>query len=566
MNKQDISIDELVKKITRGELVLPEMQRRYVWTATKVRDLLDSLYRKYPTGSVLVWENLQQSAPARELAVEQEKSPLTSKLLLLDGQQRLTSLTALLTGKPVEVKDSKRSVEILFNLEHPEAFAHAAEETDPEDFADEIDEDEEDLDEQEPEEIQEYLKKLTFVVYSKALEGNPNWVRVTDIFQKSESAILKQLGINSDDPKWERYSDRIQKVKAIRNYPYVMHILGHEYDYDEVTEIFVRVNSAGVKLRSSDLALAQITAKWNNSLKLFETYARECKEFGYDLDIGLLVRTLVVFATNQSRFKTVGDLSLKQLQAGWENAKHGLNFALNFLRHNTQIESIHFLSSPFVLIPVAVFAVSRDEKLSKEDEASLRRWLYLAHSFGHYSKGSSETILDADVNLITKRSGNGTNLIELLERQFGRLRFDNGDLKTKGKRSPLFPMAYLSARQAGGKDWETGIALAHNNRGKSHKIEFHHIFPQKLLKQAGYEKAEINEIANMAFIAGRTNRKISAKNPVEYLEGIVASQGEETLKAQFVPMDRELWKIENYRAFLEARRQLIAEAINKILV
>src|SRR5690606_23549064 len=117
------------------------------------------------------------------------------------------------------------------------------------------------------------------------------------------------------------------------------------------TEIFVRVNSAGVKLRSSDLALAQITAKWNNSLHIFESYAKELRETGYDVDISLLIRAMVVFATEQSRFKTVGTLPVKSLQEGWGSAKQGLEFAINFLRNNTQIESLSFLSSPFVLIP-----------------------------------------------------------------------------------------------------------------------------------------------------------------------------------------------------------------------
>jgi uncharacterized protein with ParB-like and HNH nuclease domain len=96
MAKQDISVGDLVAKISHGELVLPEMQRRYVWSSVKVRDLLDSLYRNYPSGTILVWENGNQTAPSRELAVEQNKSPLQAKLLLLDGQQRLTSLTALI--------------------------------------------------------------------------------------------------------------------------------------------------------------------------------------------------------------------------------------------------------------------------------------------------------------------------------------------------------------------------------------------------------------------------------------------------------------------------------------
>lgn len=567
MNKTDISIDELVKKINRGELVLPEMQRRYVWTATKVRDLLDSLYHRYPTGSVLVWENIQSSAPTRNLDIEQESSPLTAKLLLLDGQQRLTSLAALLTGKPVSVKDSRRPVEILFNLEHPERFARQEQDEFEDDLGESVDEDDDELDSEEEsqEDVQEYLKKLTFVVYSKALEGNKNWVRVTDIFQKSEVAILKQLGINSDDENWERYSERLQRVKAIRNYPYVMHILGHEYEYDEVTEIFVRVNSAGVKLRGSDLALAQITAKWNNSLKIFEQYARESKEYGYDIDIGLLVRTIVAFATEQSRFKTVGDLGLKRLQESWEKTKKGLDYAINFLRNNTQIESLSFLSSPFVLIPIAALAVARDEKLSKDDVSNLRRWLYLSHSFGHYSRGSSETILDADLNVLMKKGGSVSDLIELVERQFGRLQFLDTDLRSKGKRSPLFSMSYLAIKQAGGKDWISGLALSNNNRGKNHKIEFHHVFPQKLLKDAGYEKAEINEIANMAFIGGRTNRRISAKNPSEYLAAVAKDQGDNALKNQFIPMDRELWKVENFRQFLDARRQLLVTQINRFL-
>jgi hypothetical protein len=564
MAQQNISIETLVDKIRRGELVLPEMQRRYVWTATKVRDLLDSLYRNYPSGNILVWETDDSAAPSRNLDVEQEKSPLATKLLLLDGQQRLTSLTALISGKSVSVKNSKRPVEIMFNLDHPDGLANL----DAQEVDDDEDAGDDDLDETDdlPNEIQDYLKRLTFVVYSGALEGDPKWVRVTDIFQKPDREILKPVGINSDNPLWEKYSDRLHRVREIKKYPYVMHILGREYEYNEVTEIFVRVNSSGVKLRSSDLALAQITAKWRGSLTLFEDYAKSCQEYGYDIDIGLLVRTMVVFATHQSRFKTVGGLPLKNLKEGWEVAKKGLNFALNFLKNNTQIESLSFLSSPFVLIPVAILAVERDERLSKSEEADLKRWLYLAHSFGHYSKGSSESILDADIKVLSKEKGEVAEVIEILERQFGRLKFDEGDLKAKGKRSPLFPMSYLSVKQNDGKDWFSGLALSQNNKGKSHKIEFHHIFPRALLQKANYEKSEINEIANMAFIGGRTNRRISAKNPAEYLEDIVKERGEDALSSQLVPLDRNLWKIENYRQFLEARRKLLITEINKFLL
>lgn len=568
MAKQDISIEDLVGKINREEIVLPEMQRRYVWTSTKVRDLLDSLYRKYPSGTILVWET-EGAGISRNLDVYQEKSALSTKLLLLDGQQRLTSLTALLTGNPVKVKNSKRPIDIMFNLDHPEDISEVEDEVDDDEYSeDENERDEtsdEEIDELESDEIQDYLRKMTFVVFSRALEGNKKWVRVTDIFQKSDNQILKNIGINSDNPLWDKYSERLQRVRNIKQYSYVMHILGKDYDYNEVTEIFVRVNSSGVKLRSSDLALAQITAKWHGSLEIFESFAGEAKEYGFDLDVAHIVRAMVIFATEQSRFKTVTSLPLEKLKAAWEETKPGINFALTFLKNNTLIEDLSQLSSSFIILPIAVLSSLRDERITKMEQDQLIKWIYSAHAFGHYSKGSSESILDADISTLMKRSGSVSDLLEILERQFGRMLFNVGDIKGKGKRSPLFAMAYLAVKKNSGKDWITGIVINKGTKGKSHKIEFHHIFPKKLLQEYGYDTSEINEIANMAFIGGRTNRRISAKNPEEYLAEIVDKMGEEALISQFVPLDRSLWKIENYRDFLIARRELLINRINEFL-
>ena len=561
MGKQDSSIQELVNKIDRGELVLPEMQRQYVWTGIKVRDLLDSLYRKYPSGTILIWET-NEEAPSRELGVEQEKSPLKRKLLLLDGQQRLTSLTAIITGKQIRVKDSKKPIEIMFNLQHPEGLTEDQEILDEDD---EVDMDDDDLDGSEQSEVEEYLSKRTFVVSAKILEGNPNWVSVTDIFQKTTNKILTSLNIQSSDDRWDKYSERIDNVRKIKDYPYVVHILGPEYDYNEVTEIFVRVNSLGASLRSSDLALAQITAKWPGSLKILEDYAKDCAEDGHDIDLGLLVRTLVIFATNQSRFKTVGTLKREKLIKAWEKTKKGLDYSLNFISKNTKLEDINLLSSAFIAIPIAVLAQERDEKLSRIEERTLSRWIYLSHSFGHYSRGSSESILDADINIILKKKNPLDEMMTILERQTGRLEFNDADLIGKWKRSPLFNMAYLAIKQNDGKDWFTGIALSFNNRGKSHKIEFHHIFPKKVLQDAGYGQKEINEIANIAFIGGKTNRRILAKKPKDYLAEIVEKRGEEALASQFVPLDRKLWEVENYLGFINARRSLLIGAINKFL-
>src|SRR5213596_1638119 len=113
MPKTDISVRELIDKAHAGDLTLPEMQRRYVWPATRVRDLLDSLYRGYPSGTILVWET-DREMPSRDLDIGQQKGAFGGHRLLLDGQQRLTSLSAVVRGQPVDVRGRKKPIDILF--------------------------------------------------------------------------------------------------------------------------------------------------------------------------------------------------------------------------------------------------------------------------------------------------------------------------------------------------------------------------------------------------------------------------------------------------------------------
>src|SRR5437762_11948873 len=132
-------MEELVGMIERGELRLPEMQRQYVWRATRVRDLLDSLYRGYPSGAILLWDT-DEAVPLQEFAVSQQANPYKSTRLLLDGQQRLTSLSAVIRGAPVTVRDSKKAVELLFNLDHPDALSVVTEVNEEEGGEDDDDE------------------------------------------------------------------------------------------------------------------------------------------------------------------------------------------------------------------------------------------------------------------------------------------------------------------------------------------------------------------------------------------------------------------------------------------
>lgn len=569
IGKVDTNVEALVGMIERGELRLPEMQRRYVWRGPRVRDLLDSLYRGYPSGSILVWET-DQEQPVRDLAVTQQRTPFTGYKLLLDGQQRLTSLSAVLRGEPINVRGRKREIEILFNLEHPDQLFEFTEvETDVEsplitrDESDDVSDDEEE-DETE-ESVQERLKKMTFVVANKYLASLPNWVSVTNVFKSDDdSAILKATGVKSfDDPRYAKYTQRIQNLRSIRNYPYSMHVLSRDLNYEEVAEIFVRVNSLGVKLRGSDLALAQITARWRNSLSEFEKFQEECEERWMTLDLGLLVRAMVVFTTGQSRFDRVTAIPIDKLKSGWGKAKDGLRFAINFLRTNAGIEDESLLSSPLFFITIAYFSYIKQEKISKEDERLLLYWLYTANSRGRYSRGSTESLLDADLSSLHKK-GSLQELLEILKQQFGRLHVEEVDLVGRGANSPLFSLVFLALKTKGAKDWHSGIGLSLTHTGRYHYIQYHHIFPKALLKQT-YERKEINEIANMAFISGRLNRRLSDKEPVEYLPKIIEHRGEEALVAQGVPLDLNLYKLSNFREFLRVRRQTLTKILNDFL-
>jgi hypothetical protein len=559
MAKQDISIRKLVDKVADGELTLPEMQRRYVWTAVKVRDLLDSLYRGYPSGTILVWET-DDPGNFRRLQVDGAKSsPLSTSLLLLDGQQRITSLSAIINGQPILVRNKRKPIDILFNLEHPDTLEEELTALDDDDFDDDDEDDDDGLD------LQEELRKRTFVVESRSLKNDPTWISVSDIFQKTDSQILRSLGINSDDERWDKYTQRLGRVRQIEKYEYVMVILDKKMSYEEVTEIFVRVNSLGAKLRGSDLALAQLTSRWKGFMKELENFAAEFDtNEEYFHETGLMVKTLVSIVSGQSKFKTINRYSLDEYHFGWEQTKNALRFACNFIQTNARIDNLRLLSSPFLLIPIAYYVLLKKEKLNDQEVNQLLLWFYVAHMKGRYGKGSSESILDSDINVL-KNGGSLGDLLEHLKLQVRDFYVTDVELKFKNRRSPYFTLLFLIAKQKGVKDWFTGLGITEKMTGRAHAVQFHHIMPKSLLRDLGHDSKSINDLANLTFIGGKTNRNISNKLPSDYLNDILEKKGEAIFADNYIPSDKGLWDIKNYNSFLDQRRSLIVAEINSFL-
>jgi hypothetical protein len=381
----------------------------------------------------------------------------------------------------------------------------------------------------------------------------------------NDAELLEKAGIESfKDPRFQKYSDRLKKLRAIRQYPYVVHVLERAMSYEEVTEIFVRVNSLGAKLRSSDLALAQMTSRWPHLLKELETFQDECEQSWFTIDLGQLVRAIVVFATKQCLFRSVAGTPVEKLKKGWKEAQEGLRFAINFLRTNAGIEDESLLSSPMFIHTLAVVSRLRDNKLTATEQRGLLHWLLVANARGRYSRGSTETLLNEDLAILF-RTGDVAALMGPVKRQFGRLHVEPGDLAGRGVNSPLFSLSYLALKAAGARDWYSGLGLSLTHQGRLHFIQWHHVIPKSLLKAQGYETGEINEIANMAFVTGQTNRRISNRNATGYLADIVANQGEDTLQSQCVPTDPALWATERYREFLQLRRVELAKRMNRFI-
>jgi len=283
----------------------------------------------------------------------------------------------------VTVRGRRRPIEILFNLEHPDHLAvvtEVEENGEEEEESDETGEVADDAVDSSEDELQQRFDKMTFVVSTRKLAQLPQWVKVSEVFKSdSDAPFLRRAGVSGfDDQRYEKYTQRLAGLRAIRRYVYRMDVLERKLSYDEVTEIFVRVNSLGAKLRSSDLALAQITAKWRHSLQTFLDFQTKCAELGFDFDLGIHLKNLIAFATGQSRFLTVGRLTVDRLQTAWEEAQEGMHFALNFLRSNVGIESPVLLSSPFLVIALAYFGQSRKYMIDSPTAKSLRFWVLSA--------------------------------------------------------------------------------------------------------------------------------------------------------------------------------------------
>lgn len=524
-----LKVRELLDEVARGEVLLPEIQRAYVWKGPQVAKLIDSLYHEYPSGQLLLWDTGQLPMTKQLSGVAQFSGQTNARpKVVLDGQQRLTSLVLAL-APPGVLNEERQPLRIYFHLETED-----------------------------------------FERYSSKMKGDSRWVSVRDIIteqrhdidilQAIESAGLAEM----KSPQGRRYLDRLQKVKRIGEYKYPIEIFKSD-DYEEVTELFVRINSGGTRLRAAELVLAQLALRLPGALvQTFEKALDEYEDSGYALDTRFLIRALIAVGTGQSRFRYLTEFWQKkpeEIAQIWDRTKKGIDTAVNFVRHNARFESSDWLPSLQPLITLTALFTTHD-RVAPKVETELLRWFYIVSLKARYTT-SAETALDEDLKAVV-----GDDPVQqLLTNATGPTGWKPvhpDELDDAGERNPLFAMTYAAARRAGAKDWFKGVSLTTDVIGDDHEVQIHHVFPKALLRERGVRRKDIDEIANLAFLAARPNRQISKSPPDVYLAQI-ADAHPQRLVAQCIPMDRALWKLERYQDFLAERRKLLAKSINDLI-
>ena len=570
--KVDYDLNALIKFIELGDIGLPDIQRPFVWKNAKVRDLFDSMYKGYPVGYLLLWQN-GLTADERSIGTDIKQKP--PKLVIVDGQQRLTSLYAVFKGISVfrENYESEK-ICIAFNpLEEKFEVADAAIQRDVAYIPD--------------------ISKL--------------WNKDSDIFEFVDEYLLK-LGTSRDYSKEEekKIKKSVTKLYSLSSFPFTTLELSANISEENVSDVFIRINSKGTPLNQSDFILTLMSVFWEDGRKELESFCRASRKqlknkpspFNYYIepDPAQLLRVIVGVAFKRARLHYVylilrgKDLEtekfsnelrteqfdiLKKAQERVLNLQYWHDF-MNCVRQAGFRSGKTISSQNNLLFSYILYLIGRTEY--QIDEFRLRnvitRWFFMSSLTGRFT-GSPESAMEFDLARF-RNLEDGDKYLEILEHEcditltndFWNLSLPN-DLATSSSRSPsLFAyyaaLVLLDASVLFSKS-KVSALLDPSIHGYRSSIERHHLFPKDYLKTnkiIGIR--ETNQIANYALVEWGDNVKISNQSPVEYLSKLKDRFRKDELSQMYywhaLP---ENWECLNYYEFLEKRRDLMAKVIKE---
>lgn len=566
------SLTHLVEDIRHGNIALPDIQRPFVWSSTKIRDLFDSMYRGYPVGTLMFWET---GAEVGTRQVGGGESAKVASKLIVDGQQRLTSLYAVLTGSAVLTKTFERKrIRIAFRpADETFEVADAAIEKDP-----------------------EFLPDLTALWR----DGSRPTVR-----QYLSRLVASRPDLNESEK--DLLADRIDRVHDLQSFRFQVVELNSSADEEQVADIFVRINSEGVQLKQSDFILTLMSVHWEAGRRELEQFCQAAADPGtsgpsprnpfIEPSADQLLRASIGLAFRRGRLQHVysilrgkdletGEVStdrrtqqFMELQRAQDDVLHLSNWHeyLKCLTH-AGFRSKRMVTSETALIYTYVFWLigRRDFGLDlRQLRGVIARWFFMAHTTGRYTS-SPESALEADLGRVAVlRPGDGAAFCEELDRivrsnftrDYWEISLPNR-LDTSSSRSPAL-FAYWAALNLLDADLLFSDLrvrdLLDPQTTAPRSIERHHLFPKAFLSAHGIKNPrQVNAIANMAFTDWPQNATIRADDPADYWPIMSETMADDQLKRQThwhaLPMG---WPGLDYTTFLERRRTLIARVVHE---
>ena len=519
-----MKISTILDHIDSGHMALPEFQRGYVWNRDQVRGLFDSLYRRHPVGGLLVWATESKTADHRG------DGPLAAGVvkLLLDGQQRITSLYGVVRGRAPKFFDG-----------NPQAFTG----------------------------LRFHLETETFAFYQPLkMQGDPLWIDVTELMQKGTAGlgefVIQLTSVPELAPKVGDYVGRLSRLLGIVEVDlHNEEVTGPDKTLDVVVDIFNRVNSGGTKLSKGDLALAKICADWPDARDTMKAKLREWNKAGFQFNLDWLLRSVNTVLTGEAKFQFLHEKSAEEIQNGLKRAAKHVDTSLNMIGGRLGLDHDQVFFGRFGVPVMVRYLDQRSSPMDMKERDKLLFWFVQAAMWGRFS-GSTESFIDQDLAALEGEDGGLDKLLEQLRLWHGGLRAEPGHFTGWSLGARFYPVLYLLTRMGESRDWATGLPLKANLLGKMSRLEVHHIFPKAQLYKRKFKRPEVNALGNFCFLTKDTNLDISDRLPEDYFPKVEQAHPG-ALASQWIPPDPALWKIENFREFLDARKALLAAELNR---
>jgi hypothetical protein len=571
----DYDLAGLLHYIEIGDIGLPDIQRPFVWSNAKVRDLFDSMYRGFPVGYLLFWENGQVNG-ARHIGVENKQRPAASRLIV-DGQQRLTSLFAVFRGRKVLDADYRhRYIEIAFR---------------PRDGK--------------------------FEVTDAAIRRDPEWIpNISELWASGSSSrklvndFIRQLSAKTSlaEDEEESIAHNLDRLFDLQKYPFTALEIAPSVDEEQVADIFVRINSEGVKLNQADFILTLLSVFWDEGRAELEDFCRASRRvpspgdppspFNHFIqpDPDQLLRVSIALGFNRGRLKSVyqilrgkdvdtGEFSPDRrdeqfaILAKAQSHVLNLNYWHRFLTSliGAGFRSAEMISSNNALLYAYAFYLIGRLRFSTPDhllQKAIGRWFFASSLTGRYTS-SPETVMDADLNRL-RTAHDSNEFLSLLDDMVANTLTNDfwtitlpASLDSSSARNPeLF--AFIAAQNKLGAP----VLFSHKKIGelidpalktRRKPLERHHLFPRGWLQRQGItDQRMINQVANYTLLEWPDNLDISDKPPSEYV-GYLRSRFSDSDWQHMHEMHAlpPGWENLDYPAFLEQRRKLMANIIRR---